>query len=205
LIDTPDWPAVMPVLAATAYSGDIAVRLDSLGTVDLSNTVVFSIAQDYVQGVVKRFDAGQTLTVEAADRHGKPFGHGVLRGVDNQIDTSTGMLRCVATLVPDADRVMLRGMSLNIRLTLDVKHKVTLVPFAAIQRDSETAYVWAIKPDRTVSRRYVQVGTVERGVVEIRSGLSPGELVVNGQALNMREGQKIRHTLEENSGAIKTK
>jgi tRNA A-37 threonylcarbamoyl transferase component Bud32 len=197
--------AGMPVLAAAAYGGDIAVGLVAQGTVASSNLVIFSIAQDYVQQLVKRFNAGQVLAVEAEDRDGKPFGHGSLRGVDNQIDTSTGTLKCSATLVPDGDHLMLRGMFLNIHLTLEVKHGATLVPFEAIQRDAEGAFVWAIKPDQTVSRRRVQVGTADGTKVEIQSGLSPGELVVIGRESNgLREGKKIRYKLEETGSATRT-
>jgi multidrug efflux system membrane fusion protein len=145
--------------------------------------------------VVKRFEAGQLLTVEAEDRDGKTFGHGSLRGVDNQIDTATGTLKCTATLVPEGDHLMLRGLFLNIHLTLEVKHGVTLVPAEAIRRDAQGPFVWAIKPDQTVSRRPVQVGTIDGAKVEIQSVL-PGELVVIGPANdNLHEGQKIPYKL----------
>jgi multidrug efflux pump subunit AcrA (membrane-fusion protein) len=194
--------AEMPVLATAAYSGDIAVRLDAMGTVDSSNSVVFSIPENYVQQLVKRFDSGQLLTVDAEDRDGKPFGRGSLRGVDNQIDTSIGMLKCTATLVPDGDHLMLRGTFLNIHLTLEVKHGVTLVPFEAVQRDSEGTFLWAITPEQTVSRRRVQTGAVDGAKVETQSGLSPGELVVLGPANSgLREGQKIRYKLAESGSA----
>jgi len=191
-----------PVPAAAAYSGDIAVRLDAIGTVESTNSAVFSIPQMAVQEVVKRFDAGQLMTVEAEDRDGKPFGHGSLRGVDNEIDTTTGMLKCTATLAPDGGHLMLRGMSLNIHLLLEVKHGVTIVPLEAIQRDAQGAFVWEVKPDQTVGRRRVQVGTADGAKVEIQSGLSPGELVVTGPAgSNLREGRKIRYKLAEDSSA----
>jgi tRNA A-37 threonylcarbamoyl transferase component Bud32 len=189
---------VQPELLATAaYKGDCAVWIENLGTVDSSNSAVFSIAQDYVQEVVKRFDAGQVLTVEAEDRQGKPFGHGSLRGLDNQMDTATGTLKCKATLVPDGDHLMMRGMFLNIRLVLEVKHGVTLVPAEAIQHDPQGAFVWVIKPDQTVSHQPVQVGTTDGAKVEIQSGLSPGDLVVICPFNNLHEGRKIRYKLAQ--------
>ena len=183
----------MAVPATAAYSGDIEVRLDSIGTAESSNTVVFSIPQSAVQEGVKRFGGGEVLRVEALDLEGKAFGHGVLRGGDDQIDTSTGMLKCTATLSPDGGQLMVRGMFLNIHLVMEVKHGVTLVPFAAIQRGTEGAYVWAIKADQTVSRRLVQTGTSDGAKMEIRSGLSAGELVVTDGAFSLREGQKIAY------------
>jgi hypothetical protein len=186
-----------PLLAGAAYKGDFAVRLTSLGTVESSNSVIFSIAQDYVQEVVKRFDAGQVLTVEAEDRAGKPFGHGFLRGVDNQIDAATGTLKCTATLVPDGDHLMMRGLFLNIILTLEVKHGVTLVPAEAIRHDTEGAFVWAIQPDQTLSRRPVQAEAMD-GAKAVIQGMAPGELVVIGPVdKNLREGWKIHYKLAQ--------
>jgi tRNA A-37 threonylcarbamoyl transferase component Bud32 len=196
-------PSEMPVSVVAAYRGDISVHLEALGTVDSSNSVVFSIAQDYVQQVVKRFEAGQLLTVEARDRDdATAFGHGALVGFDNQIDTATGTLKCRATLAPDGDGLMLPGAFLNIHLLLEVKQGVTLVPPEAIERDPQTAFVWAIKPDQTVSRQPVQVGTADGAKVEIQSGLSPGDQVVIGPAGNkLHEGQKIRSTLSRSGAA----
>jgi multidrug efflux pump subunit AcrA (membrane-fusion protein) len=185
------------LLATAAYKGDFAVRLTSLGSVDSSNSVIFSIAQDYVQEVVKRFDAGQLLTVEAEDRAGKTFGHGSLRGVDNQIDAATGTLKCTATLVPDGDHLMMRGLFLNIILTLQVKHGVTLVPAEAIRHDTEGAFVWAIQPDQTLSRRPVQAEAMDGAKAEIQS-VSPGDLVVIGPVNNnLHEGWKVHYKLAQ--------
>ncbi len=199
-VQKPD--AEAPVPATAAYTGDCAAWITNLGTVDSSNSAVFSIPQDYVQEVVKRLDAGQLLPVEAEDRQGKTFGHGFLQGVDNQMDTATGTLRCKAALVPDGDHLMMRGMYVTIRLLLEMKHGVTLVLAEAIQHDAQGAFVWAIKPDQTVSHQPVQTGTIDGAKVEIQSGLLPGELVVTGPANNnLHEGRKIRCKLVENGAA----
>jgi hypothetical protein len=118
--------------------------------------------------------------------------------VDNQIDTATGTLKCTATLAPEEGHLMLRGSFLKIHLVLEVKHGVTLVPSEAIQRAPEGRFVWAIKPDQTVSRRFVQMGTIDGAKAEIQSGLSPGDLVVIGPMMNLREGRRIRFNSTQN-------
>jgi tRNA A-37 threonylcarbamoyl transferase component Bud32 len=190
------------VQATAAYQDDCRDWIASVGTIDSSNSAVFSIPEDFAQTVVKELDAGQLLTVEVEDREGKPFGHGSLRGVDNQIDTATGTLKCTATIVPDGDHLIMRGLSVNIRLLLEVKHGVTLVPVEATQHDTQGMFVWAINRDQTVGRRRVQEGTMDEKKLEILSGLSPGELVVAGPALNnLHEGEKIRYELARDETA----
>jgi serine/threonine protein kinase len=186
---------VKQVSATTARKGDIGVYLNSLGTVESSNSVMFQIVEDDCQAVIKKFDAYQALTVEAFNRQGERFGHGFLVGVDNQIDTTTGTLKCRASLIPEGENLMVPGLFLNLRLLLEVKHGVTLVPAEAILYDPQGAFVWVIKPDQTVSRRQVQVGTKDGAKVWIQSGLSLGEVVVSGGLNGLREGQKVRYDL----------
>jgi serine/threonine protein kinase len=199
---------VIQVSAATAHKGDMGVWLMSLGTVESSNSVMFQIPQDYCQEVVRKFDAHQALTVEAYDSSNqKRFGHGFLAGVDNRIDTQTGTLQCRARLIPEGDNLMIPGMLRNVRMLLEMKHGVTLVPAAAIQRDPQSTFVFVINSDNTVSLRRVR--TVEEGgkgggnyiAVEdgnwagIQSGLSPGEVVASSGFNDLTEGRKVRYEL----------
>jgi serine/threonine protein kinase/uncharacterized membrane protein len=194
------------ISATTAQIGNIGVHLDCLGTVESSNSVVFQIAEDYCQEVIREFDEHEALTVEAFNRQGERFGHGFLAGVDNQIDTTTGTLKCRARLIPEGDNLMVPGQFLNLRMLLEVKHGVTLVPAEAILYDTQGAYVWTIKPDQTVSRRPVQAGTKDGAKVEVQSGLSPGELVVTGPVNSaLHEGRKIHYKLVQNSEAQEPK
>jgi serine/threonine protein kinase/HEAT repeat protein len=184
--------AVIHVASATAQKGDIGVRLQSLGTVDSSNSVTFAIAEDHCQEVIRKFDAHQVMTVEASNSKGEKFGHGFLSGVDNLIDTSTGTLKCKAALFPEGENLMVPGLFLNVSLLLETKHGVTLLPEADIQRDPQGAFVWEIQPDHTVTRRTVSVGTMDGGWTEIQSGLSPGDIVAGSEFNLLGEGRKVR-------------
>lgn len=176
------------VTAVAAHKGDINVYISALGEVESSNTVSFPIAEDYVQQVVRKFDAGQKLAVEAFDGHNGKFGHGTLTGVDNQIDVNTGTLKCRANLVPDGAQLMIRGLFLNIHLVLETKHDVILVPNVAVQRDPQSAYVWVINSDHKVTRRPVKTGTSDNDVTEVQDGLAPGEMVATDGFNDLQEG-----------------
>jgi multidrug efflux system membrane fusion protein len=188
---------VIQVSAATAREGDIRLWTNALGAVESSNSVGFAIPEDCCQQVMRKFEAHQVLAVEAYDRSmSKKVGDGFLAGVDNQIDTNTGTLRCRGRLVPEGNYLMLPGRFLNIRMLLETKHGVTVVPAVAVQRDAEPAFVWVIQADGTVTPRQVSVGAQEGEWTEIRSGLSPGELVVSGGGVEqLRQGQKVRYEL----------
>ena len=158
--------------------------------------VTFTIPEDDVPKVVGKLDARQPQTIEAYDRGGvKKIGEGSLVGVDNQIDASTGMLTCKGTIMTAADTILLPNTYLNIRLLMESKHGVTLVPVKAIHYSQLGApFVYLIKPDHTVTMRRVTPGIVaiEGDVLEIKEGLSPGETVVLDEPDGLREGSQVR-------------
>jgi serine/threonine protein kinase len=208
------------VFAIPARKGDIRVYLNCLGTVASSNSVVFSIAQDYVQEIVRKLGSGKPIAVEAYNRSstGK-FGHGFVVGVDNQMDTATGTLKCKASLVPEDSNLMVPGFYLNIRMVLETRHEVVLVPSEAIQHGPDSAFVWVVKADQTVTRRTVQVGAIEDNEpashptakggepvlgqwAEVQAGLEPGELVLIGGLRHMVEGSRMSYKLVSRSEEV---
>ena len=192
----PVQPGVQEVSAAAARKGDIQSGVEALGTAAPSNSVMFAISEDYCQEVIKKFDAHQTLAVKVFDKRDKEFGHGTVTGVDNQIDTATGTLKCRATIVPGDDNLLVPGMFLNVRMALHTLHNVVLVPAGTVLIDGQGSYVWLIKPDRTVTRRNVQIGASDGTTLQIEKGLSRGELVVTDAGNeHLSEGQKVSYTL----------
>jgi hypothetical protein len=184
------------VVAVHAYKGDLGIHLSAIGTVESSNTVLFAIPSTYVQTVVKKFDAGESLPIEAYDREFKEqFGHGSLLAVDNRLDTATGTLTCKARLLPDAGNLMIPGLFLNIRMLLEVKHGLIIVPAAAVQYDTEGPLVWVIRPDQTVGRRHVTVSVQEAQTAGIQAGLSSEELVAISGFSRLQEGRKVTYEL----------
>jgi serine/threonine protein kinase/tetratricopeptide (TPR) repeat protein len=200
---------VVPVEAAKAYRGDIGVHIQALGVVappinatspppvrEGSPAVVFfSIAEDDVQTVVKSLDAGKKLGVEISGRDGKPLGTGVLVGVDNQIDPQTETLKCRASVQPGADVLLYPNQFVNVRLQLETKHGVTLVPFTALQVAASGSTVMVLDSAGYASKRLVTQGVVDDGLVEITQGLSPGEIVVVNPNPNVQEGAKVSYHL----------
>jgi multidrug efflux system membrane fusion protein len=160
-------------------------------------TVFFRIPESYTQAVVKKLDAGQPLKVNVYGRDGKDLlATGTLLAVDNQIETSTGTLGCTAGVVANEGVLLYPNQFVNVRMLMEAKRGVTLVPAEAVQRGAEgLIVVYVINPDGTVSERRITQGVMEAGVVEITSGLSPGQLVVVKAEGKLVEGTKVRYQL----------
>jgi multidrug efflux system membrane fusion protein len=115
---------------------------------------------------------------------------GSLTTVDNQIDQSTGTVRLRATF-DNKDNALFPNQFVNARLLVEEKRAVTLVPTAAVQRNSQMTYVYVVKPDSTVTVRQVSLGTTEGDQSEITSGLSPGDIAVMTGVDKLQEGSKV--------------
>jgi multidrug efflux system membrane fusion protein len=154
-------------------------------------TVVFTIPEDSLPAVLERLKAGEQLTVDAFDREQKKkLATGTLLTVDNQIDPNTGTVRLKAVF-PNEDGALFPNQFVNARLLLEVKHGVTIVPSAAVQRGAKGTFVYVVNDDRTVAVRTVAVGASHGDDTSISSGLFPDELVVVDGTEKLREGSKV--------------
>jgi multidrug efflux system membrane fusion protein len=154
-------------------------------------SLIFTIAEDQLPTVMDRMRTGQRLRVDAYDRDKMTkLGQGYLATIDNQIDPTTGTLRLRA-IFDNNDKALFPNEFVNARLLAEEKKGVTLLPSAAVQRNSQMTYVWMVKPDSTVSVRQITVGTTEGGESEITSGLSPGNTVVMTGVDKLQENSKV--------------
>lgn len=83
-------------------------------------------------------------------------------------------------------------MFLNIRLLMETRHGVTLLPVQTIQYHQQGAFVYLVKPNRTVTIRPVVMGIIEAAMLAIKDGLSPGETVVLDVPDGLHEGSRVR-------------
>lgn len=154
-------------------------------------TVVFTIPEDSLPAVMQRMKSGEKLPVEAFDREQKKkLATGTLLTVDNQIDANTGTVRLKAVF-PNEDGQLFPNQFVNARLLLEMKHGVTIVPSAAVQRGSKGTFLYVVKEDQTVAVRPVGAGVAQGDDLSIDSGLSPGEVVVVDGTEKLREGSKV--------------
>jgi multidrug efflux system membrane fusion protein len=155
-------------------------------------SVIFTIAQDYLPQVMKKYRTGQTMKVDAFDRDFKTkVATGSLLTFDNQADPTTGTVRFRA-IFPNDENTLFPNQFVNARMLVDVRHGTILIPAAAVQRGPQGTFVYVVKPDATVDVRNTVVGTIEDEVASIEKGLSPGEVVVTEGTDKLQAGAKVQ-------------
>jgi membrane fusion protein, multidrug efflux system len=140
---------------------------------------------------LKQLKAGAKLGVDAWDRDQKnKLASGFLLSSDNQIDTTTGTIKMKAQF-PNPDGLLFPNQFVNVRMVVDTKTGVTIIPMAAIQRGARGTIAYVVKDDKTISMRPVTLGPVENDMVAIDGSIAPGELVVVDGIDRLREGAKV--------------
>ena len=103
---------------------------------------------------------------------------------------TTGTLKLRATF-ENAKGTLFPNQFVNARLLVQEKRGVTLVPTAAVQRNSQATYVYVVQADSTVTVRPITVGTTEGDDAEIVSGLAPGDVVVMTGVDKLQAGSRV--------------
>jgi multidrug efflux system membrane fusion protein len=154
-------------------------------------SVIFTLPEDNLPEVFKRWHGGATLSVIAYDRTGTTeLDKGTLNTIDNQIDTTTGTVRLRAMFNND-QLILFPNQFVNVQLTVDTLHGVDIVPAAAVQRGAPGTFVYIVKPDHTVGVQTVKLGPSDGQRVAVLSGLQPGENVVIEGTDRLRDGAKV--------------
>jgi len=153
--------------------------------------VVFTLPEDELPALMAKVRAGEKLSVDALDRLGTTkLASGALLTVDNTIDPATGTVRLKAEF-PNKDDALFPNQFVNARLELEVKHGVTIVPEASVQRGTQGTFVWVVKDDQTVEMRPVKLGVTEGPDASVEGGIAAGEKVVVEGAEQLRPGAKV--------------
>lgn len=154
-------------------------------------TVSFTLPQTDLTPVLARFRSGASLPVEAWDRNDlKQQGTGVLRSLDNQIDTATGTLKFKARF-ENKDEALFPNQFVNVRLLADTLKDVVLAPSAAIQFGNDGTFAYVMDGDKKVKIRPLTVGATDGTSTVVTAGLVKGERVVLEGTDRLRDGSDV--------------
>jgi multidrug efflux system membrane fusion protein len=178
-----------------ADSGNYVQATDSNGLVVITQiqpiSVIFTIPQVQLGPVLKRLRTDVALPVSAYDSNDiTPVGDGVLDTIDNQIDMSTGTVKLRAVFA-NRDGDLFPNQFVNVRLLVDTRHDVLLVPTAAIRYGLPGPYVYLVRADDTVSVQAITVGASRNSRTMVTAGLSSGDRVVVDGVDRLNDGIRV--------------
>ena len=173
-----------------------------LATVVKSDTVLvdFSMtALDYLKSKERNIEIGRqdstrswqpNITITLADNTVYPY-KGYVDFAEPQVDPQTGTFSVRAEM-PNPDRVLLPGQFTRVKLLLDVREGAVTVPQKAVTIEKGGAYIFAMRRDSTVEKRFIELGPEFGNHWVVERGLITGEQVVTEGFHKLSQGMKVR-------------
>lgn len=172
-----------------------------LATIVKSDTVLvdFSMtALDYLKSKERNVNLGQkdstrswqpNISITLADNTVYPF-KGLVDFAEPQVDPRTGTFSVRAEMA-NPKHVLLPGQFTKVKLLLDVREDATVVPSKSVIIEKGGAYVYVMRKDSTVERRFIELGPEFQNQVVVERGLATGEDIVVEGFHKLTPGMKV--------------
>jgi membrane fusion protein, multidrug efflux system len=185
--------------------GNIVNTTDTTGLAVITElqpiSVVFALPEDDLGQVVGQTNGGAGLPVDAYDQDDqKQLATGVVEAVDNEVQVATATFNVKATF-QNKDNALFPNQFVNAHLLASTLHNQVLVPAAAVQHGPDGgAFVYVVKPDKTVGIVNVQEGASEGDSIAV-VGVKPRDIVVTDGVDRLQDGSKVTVTMSQPAGA----
>jgi membrane fusion protein (multidrug efflux system) len=161
--------------------GQELINLEDISTLKID----FRLPESYL-GQLK---PGQSIEISTDALPGQRF-EAVLDAINPLVDTNGRAISCRA-LLSNAEAKLRPGMFVRVRLILEKRSNVLLIPEQALIPDAKAPYVYRVSDGKAV-RVVVKPGLRRNAQVEIIEGLNAGDEVVTAGQLKLRDGAPVR-------------
>lgn len=173
-----------------------------LATVVKSDTISidFSMtALDYLRSKERNVNLGSPeagrkwdsyVTITLADGSVYPY-QGLVDFADPQVDPNTGTFSVRAEM-PNPEHSLLPGEFTRVKVLLDVREDAIQVPSKAVEIEKGGTYIYVVRPDNVVERRFIETGPELGNYVIVERGLEPGEKIVVEGINKLSHGIKVK-------------
>ena len=174
--------------------GNIIHASDVTGLVVITQLQPIAVQFSLPQQQIVRVNAASTKGALSVDVFGNDgitvIDTGTLKGIDNQVDQTTGTLKLKAEF-PNANFQLWPGQFVNVRLKVDTLSQAIVVPTSAVQRGPAGTFSYVIGEGDIVTAKPVVVTQQNETDAVIASGLSPADRVVTTGFANLSDGAKV--------------
>lgn len=116
---------------------------------------------------------------------------GRIKAISESVDLTTRTMQTEVD-IENRNQMLKPGMFANIDLILAKADSALILPSQTILKDDKGSFVYAVTPDSTAHKKYVQVGITENNNNEIKSGINENDKVVFLGYDQLKDGVKVR-------------
>jgi multidrug efflux system membrane fusion protein len=174
--------------------GNIIKASDATGLVIITQLQPVAVQFSLPQQQIVRVNAAAGNGALAVDVFGNDgvtvVDTGMLKGIDNQVDPTTGTLKLKAEF-PNARFQLWPGQFVNVRLKVETLDKAIVVPTSAVQRGPAGTFSYVIGEGDIATAKPIVVTQQNENDAVIASGLSVSDRVVTTGFANLSDGAKV--------------
>lgn len=172
-----------------------------LANVVKSDTVLVEFKMtdlDYQKSKARNVNLGQQdtsrhwnpyVTITLADKSQYKY-KGLVDFADPLVDAKSGTFSVRAEM-PNPERELLPGQFTNVKVLLDVRENAVAVPTKAITIEKSGTFIFVVKCDGTVEKRFIQTGPEVGNVTVVERGLRANEVIVVEGQHKLSHGNKV--------------
>lgn len=172
-----------------------------LATVVNSDTVEVNFSMtglDYLKSKERNVNLGKAIedrdwnpyiTITLADNTEYPF-RGMVDFADPQVDPNTGTFS-VRAQMPNPDHILLPGQLTKVRLLMDVHEDAIVVPTKSLVIEKGGAYIFVVRRDSIVEKRFIELGPEVTNKVVVERGLARGEHIIVEGFHKLSHGMRV--------------
>ena len=137
---------------------------------------------------------GQGVSVRI-EGHDRDFA-GRIAGIDPRVDPSSRLV-AIRAVIDSADGEITPGQFVRVEVELPLEENVVAVPQTALVTSLYGDFVYVVRPDpddaetRRARQVFVQPGRRSKGLVELRTGVEPGDIVVTTGQNRLTNGAPV--------------
>lgn len=134
------------------------------------------------------------VTITLSDGSEYPF-KGLVDFADPQVDPKTGTFSVRAEM-PNPERSLLPGEFTKVKVLLDVRKGAVEIPSKAVVVEKGGAFVYVVRPDSVVEKRFIETGPESENNILVERGLARGEKIVTEGYHKLAHAMKVLPVVE---------
>ena len=184
------------------FAGKLGLRSVSVGTLVQPGTLIttlddldqikvdFNVSSHYLADLHE----GQRIIGMVRAFNDRVF-NGKITTIDTQVDPVTRTIK-VRSIFPNQEHLLKPGLLIIVDIIKD-ERKAIVIPEEALIKSGITDYVYVVRDregQQIAEKTDISIGARKPGLIEVRSGLAAGDLVITHGSIKLRDQQPVELT-----------
>lgn len=157
----------------------------------IMRTSTLRLRIDVPEASIGKVSVGQGISLQTTAYPDRNFAGTVARVLPGLNPTARTLT--VEAEVANTEGLLKPGQFATVRITQSKPENAVMVPAAAVKTEGETNKVFIVK-DGAAREHIVQLGLLENGLIQIKSGVAEGDLVATSNINTLFDGVLVRQT-----------